>query len=74
MDHLVARIKRTSKYSGQTQPGAWFDVRVVDDVEGYCIRGNSNRYRLDDVTVGVRLDSGFIIDLASGKKVKKETA
>lgn len=73
MDHLVARIKRTSKYYGQTQPGAWFDVCVVDDW-GYCIHGNRNRYRLNDVAIGVRLDGGFIIDLASGKKIEKEAA
>jgi hypothetical protein len=28
---LVARIKRRSKYRGQTAPNQWFDVRVVED-------------------------------------------
>jgi hypothetical protein len=28
---LVARIKRRSKYWGQTAPDQWFDVRVVED-------------------------------------------
>lgn len=40
---LVARIKRTSKYYGQTKPGAWFDVRVVDDAS-YSLRGNGNNH------------------------------
>ncbi len=63
---LVARIKRSSKYWGQTAPNQWFDVHVVND-RHYHIRGNSNNYRLSDVTFGVRLDDGAIIDLSSGK-------
>ena len=63
---LVARLKRRSKYWGQTAPHQWFDVRVVEDA-GYRLRGNNNYYRLDDVVMGVRLASGFIVDLANGK-------
>lgn len=63
---LVARIKRRSKYWGQTAPNQWFDVRVVEDT-GYRLRGNNNNYRLDDVNIGVRLANGFIVDLANGK-------
>ena len=63
---LVARIKRRSKYWGQTAPNQWFDVRVVEDT-GYRLRGNNNNYRLDDVIVGVRLANGCIVDLANGK-------
>ena len=63
---LVARIKRRSKYWGQTAPNQWFDVRVVEDT-GYRLRGNNNNYRLDDVIVGVRLANGIIVDLANGK-------
>ena len=63
---LVARIKRRSKYWGQTEPHQWFDVRVVEDA-GYSLRGNSNNYRSDDVILGVRLAIGFIVDLASGR-------
>ena len=62
---LVACIKRRSKYWGQTAPNQWFDVRVVEDT-GYCLRGNSNNYRLDDVIIGVRLPNGCV-DLANGK-------
>ena len=67
---LVARIKRRSKYWGQTAPHQWFDVRVVEDA-GYRLRGNNN-YRLDDVILGVRLASGFIVDLANGKTSRGE--
>ena len=63
---LVARIKRRSKYWGQTAPNQWFDVRVVEDTY-YCLRGNNNSYRLDDVIIGVRLANGCIVDLANGK-------
>ncbi len=37
---LVARIKRRSKYWGQTAPNQWFDVRVVED-KSYRLRGNT---------------------------------
>lgn len=63
---LVARIKRRSKYWGQTPPNQWFAVRVVDD-GWYHLRGNNNNYRLCDVTLGVRLASGTIVDLSNGK-------
>ena len=63
---LVARIKRRSKYWGQTAPNRWFDVRVVEDT-GYHLRGNNNNYRLDDVIIGVRLANGCIVDLTNGK-------
>lgn len=63
---LVARIKRTSKYYGQTAPNQWFDVRVVDD-RSYHLRGNNNNYRLGDVTLGMRLASGAVVDLGNGK-------
>ncbi len=65
---IVARIKRSSKYWGQTAPNQWFDVeRFVDDY--YHIRGNNNNYRLSDVLLGVRLDDGSVLDFAKGKKV-----
>jgi hypothetical protein len=68
---LVARIKRSSKYWGQTPPNKWFDVRVVDD---WCpVRGNNNQYRLGDVTLGVRLPSGAVMTLVSGKITPAET-
>lgn len=60
---LVARIKRRSKYWGQTTPNQWFDVRVVEDT-GYRLRGNNNNYRLDDVIIGVGLANCFIVDLS----------
>lgn len=63
---LVARIKRSSKYYGQTPPNQWFDVRVVED-RSYHLRGNNNNYRLGDVTLGMRLRSGAVVDLGNGK-------
>lgn len=62
---LVARIKRSSKYWGQTAPNAWFDVRATDD--WYQLRGNSNNYRLSDVALGVRLANGAVLDLGTGR-------
>jgi hypothetical protein len=59
---LVARIKRSSKYYGQTKPGEWFDVRIVHDM-GYGLRGNNNNYRFGDVVFGVRLEDGTIVVL-----------
>jgi hypothetical protein len=69
---LVARIKRRSKYWGQTAPHEWFDIRVVDDA-GYRLRGNNNYYRLGDVVIGVRLADGSIVDLANGKTTRGRT-
>lgn len=66
---LVARIKRRSKYWGQTAPHEWFDIRVVDDA-GYRLRGNNNNYRLGDVVIGVRLADGAVVDLANGKTTR----
>jgi hypothetical protein len=69
---LVARIKRSSKYWGQTPPNQWFDVRVVDDAS-YRVRGNDNNYRLSDVVLGVRIDDA-IVDLTSGARAKAGTS
>lgn len=69
---LVARIKRSSKYWGQTSPNQWFDVRVVED-NYYQLRGNSNNYRLCDVVCGVRLETGTIVDLAKGTMTRQRT-
>lgn len=64
---LVARIKRSSKYWGQTAPNAWFDVRVVAD-NYYQLRGNNNNYRFSDVVMGMRLD-GVVMDFKTGRHV-----
>jgi hypothetical protein len=67
---LVARIKRQSKYWGQTAPNEWFEVAVVDDAS-YRVRGNGNNYRLADVVFGVRLPNGTVVDLANGKSSRE---
>lgn len=65
---LIARIKRSSKYWGQTTPNEWFDVRVVPD-NYYQLRGNSNNYRFVDVVMGIRLEDGTIVDFKTGRVV-----
>lgn len=64
---LVARIKRSSEYWGQTSPHQWFEVEIAED-DYYAIRGNTNRYRVSDVVLGMRFADGSIIDLTSGKR------
>jgi hypothetical protein len=59
---LLARIKKSSKYYGQTTPGAWFEVRIEHE-SGHSIRGNDNNYRREDVVFGVRLDAGNVVEL-----------
>ena len=70
MQQLMARIKRSSKYWGQTAPNAWFRVMVVGDAY-YHLRGNHNNYRLCDVALGMSLADGSIIDLKTGKTAKR---
>ncbi|EJN07919.1 hypothetical protein PMI42_07449 [Bradyrhizobium sp. YR681] len=65
---LVARIRRGSKYWGQTPPNQWFDARMVAD-DHYHLRGNGNNYRIVDVFFGVHVD-GVILDLSNGKRVR----
>jgi hypothetical protein len=65
---LVARIKRSSKYWGQTAPNEWFDVRVVTDTY-YQLRGNQNNYRFSDVVMGIRVGD-TIMDFKTGQSSK----
>lgn len=60
---LVARIVRKSKYWGQTAPDAWFAVRIARG-DHYCVRGNANAYRLEDVILGV-VTGGAIVQITS---------
>ena len=60
---LIARIKRNSKYWGQTPPNQWFDVRIASG-DSYCVRGNDNQYRIADVAFGVRLANGTVVDIS----------
>lgn len=52
---LFAKIKRTSKYFGQTEKGALFEVFVeVGHPEGYVVKGGpGGQYRLTDVQLFV---------------------
>jgi len=65
---LVAHIKRSSKYWGQTAPNEWFDVRVVTN-DYYQLRGNQNNYRFSDVVMGIRIGSA-IMDFKTGRSSK----
>jgi hypothetical protein len=61
---LVARIKKSSKYSYQAPEGGWFDVTfrvwAGEDTDTYGIRGNNNDYRICDLNFGVRLDAKIL--------------
>lgn len=72
MSQLVARIKRNSKYFGQTEAGAWFDVIAVED-RHYQLRGNNNNYRVSDVVMGARVGNS-IVDFSNGKMVSAAQA
>ncbi|KGD57289.1 hypothetical protein DP49_3986 [Burkholderia pseudomallei] len=51
---IYAKIKRTSKYYGQTKPGERFPVHVEQQGEWeYSVHGNQNAYRLRDVNLFV---------------------
>lgn len=58
---LVARIKRGSKYRHQSPPGEWFNVRLNRRYP--VVEGNNNAYEMSDVTFGVRLEDGSILEL-----------
>jgi hypothetical protein len=60
---LVARIKKSSKYSYQAPEREWFDVEIYPDIGGHSIDGNNNRYRFCDVALGVRLENGDVVPL-----------
>jgi hypothetical protein len=65
---LVARIKRSSKYWGQTAPNAWFDIRDITGGRDHSVVGNNNIYRMKDLSFGVRLANGAVVDLTSGRR------
>ena len=57
---LVARIKKSIKYSYQSPPGDWFEVSVDRCGD---VRGNDNCYRTCDLAFAVRLDGGALVQL-----------
>ena len=59
MQQIYARIRRQSKYYGQTAPDALFPVLLQKhDGWEYCVFGNDNNYRLDDVELVVLNEYG----------------
>ncbi len=62
---LYAKIKRSSKYYGQTTPGERFEVHI--QYQGgwdYVVQGNLNNYRLADVNLFVVNDDGIELRIA----------
>ena len=54
---LYARIKKSSKYFGQTAPGELFGVFVDPAYGAYCVQGgHGGQYRLEDVHLCVVVD------------------
>ncbi|MFM0302432.1 hypothetical protein PQQ99_20140 [Paraburkholderia sediminicola] len=51
---IYAKIKKNSKYYGQTKAGARFPVHIEHQGEWeYTVSGNQNNYRLYDVNLFV---------------------
>lgn len=51
---LYAKIKKSSKYYGQTKPGERFEVHIAHQGGWeYVVQGNNNDYRLTDVNLFV---------------------
>ncbi|MDP3859002.1 MAG: hypothetical protein Q8Q73_14715 [Stagnimonas sp.] len=62
---LYGRIKRRSKYFGQTAPRALFPITAAMQYEPHLWAGNGNHYRAGDLDVFVRIvgtDSAIRID------------
>lgn len=57
MQQIHAKIKRTSKYYGQGERDALFEV-FIEANKGweYIVKGNGNSYRLKDVNLFVVVD------------------
>ena len=54
---LYAKIKKSSKYYGQAEPGELFKVFVDPACGSYCVQGGpSGQYRLADVSLCVVVD------------------
>jgi hypothetical protein len=54
---IYAKIKRSSKYYGQTDPGEIFPVRIATQFGDYAVQGGpGSQYRLSDVNL-------FIVDV-----------
>ncbi|AXF23519.1 hypothetical protein CUJ89_24210 [Burkholderia pyrrocinia] len=62
---IHAKIKRTSKYYGQTPPGALFPVQISPlQRDEYVVSGNNNAYRLRDVNLFIVGEDGYELRIA----------
>lgn len=62
MQQLFARIKRSSKYYGQTERGALFEVYIrPGDPAQYLVQGGpGGQYRLADVNLFILADGQHV--------------
>lgn len=65
--NLFARIRKSSKYFGQTPPGELFEVCIVGGGEYLVQGGPGGQYRLADVDL-------FVLDAAEGVVLVQVTA
>jgi len=62
---IYAKLKKSSKYYGQTEPGERFAVHIAHQGElEYVVQGNNNNYRLADVNLFVMNDEGVELRIA----------
>lgn len=62
---IYAKIKKSSKYYGQTRLGARFPVHIEHQGEWeYTVHGNQNYYRLRDVNLFVVGEDGRELRIA----------
>ena len=59
---IYAQLKKSSKYYGQTSPGALFPVSIGGHGD-YVVHGTQNDYRLRDVWL-------WVLDIESDLKIR----
>ena len=60
---FVAKLKKSSEYYHQADPGQWFEIEFRYRYDNFCVCGNENVYRFADVDIGARLADGRIVKL-----------
>ena len=61
---LACRIRKSSKYYGQTKPGELFPVNVVNNAGGYIFVGLPGDYRVEDVDLFAILSDGSEVQIS----------
>jgi hypothetical protein len=57
---LYAVIKRSSKYHYQQRSKEPFEVQFRDYPDGYCVCGNDNQYRIQDLRFYVKVGERWV--------------